>query len=100
MMLYSALDSTNPIESILDRHIVAVSAGALEAQAAAATTGNPKALDVYLRHAEKMTRTLISTLLRRVNAAVIRSRSWSETLRSRLVAKQSLARGAQTTISL
>jgi hypothetical protein len=62
MMLYSALDSTNPIESILDRHIVAVSAGALEAQAAAATTGNPKALDVYLRHAEKMTRTLIDLI--------------------------------------
>jgi len=57
--LFSALDSSDPIESILDRHIVAVSIGAMQCHARAASSSNPKALDVHLRHSEKMTKVLI-----------------------------------------
>ena len=57
--LFSSLDSNDPIESILDRHIVAMSVSAMHCQARAAFAGNPKALDTYLRHFEKMTKVLI-----------------------------------------
>jgi hypothetical protein len=62
MRLYSALDSSDPIESILDRHIVALSNSAMECQARAGLTSNPKALDINLRHAAKMTLALVHVI--------------------------------------
>ena len=52
---HTALGAADPIDSILDRHIVAMSLGALDNQALAVQTGNLKAVEIYLRHAEKMT---------------------------------------------
>jgi hypothetical protein len=54
MRQYTALDSNDAVEAILNRNIVALSNGALECHARAALTNNPKALDLNLRHATKM----------------------------------------------
>ena len=54
MRQYTALDSSDAVEAILNRNIVALSNGALESHARAAVTSNPKALDLNLRHATKM----------------------------------------------
>jgi hypothetical protein len=54
MRLYTALDSSDAIETILNRNIVTLSNGALECHARAAVTNNPKALDLNLRYATKM----------------------------------------------
>ena len=54
MRLYTALDSSDAVEAILNRNIVALSNGALESHARAAVTNTPKALDLNLRHATKM----------------------------------------------
>lgn len=56
---YTALQSGDHLESILDRHIVAMSIGAMDCQARAVLAGNPKAIDMYLRHNVKMTEVLI-----------------------------------------
>lgn len=58
MRLYSALDSSDTLESILDRNIVALSNSAMECHTRAALTSKPQALDINLRHAAKMTMAL------------------------------------------
>ena len=59
LQLYLALGSKNPTESILDRLTVAAANNALNSYARAATA-NPKALDIYLRHAAKGTQLVIN----------------------------------------
>jgi hypothetical protein len=56
---YTALGATDEVESIMDRHIVAMSLGALECQRQAILTGQPKNMVMYYRHAEKMTQILV-----------------------------------------
>jgi hypothetical protein len=60
--LYSALQSRDPIDSILDRHIVAMSNSVMNCHARAVEAGNPKAIDINLRHTEKGTKVLIDLL--------------------------------------
>jgi hypothetical protein len=62
LQLYAALESRDAIESILDRQIVALSNVALECQARAACSGNPKVLDLYLRHAGKLNQVLVNLI--------------------------------------
>jgi hypothetical protein len=62
MLLVSAMDSSDTIEAILDRHIVVMSNSAMECHARAAHTSNLKALDVSFRHAAKITRVLIDLI--------------------------------------
>jgi len=57
--LYSALQSSDPIDSILDRLLVAALISVMECHARAASTTNQAALDVNLRHAEKGTKAVI-----------------------------------------
>lgn len=56
---YRALKAADPVESMLNRHIVGMSVGALDSHALALQTSNPKVADIYLRHAEKMTQIFI-----------------------------------------
>ena len=60
--LYSALQPRDPIESILDRLLVAASIGAMHCYARAAATNDAKAIDINLRHAEKGTRVVIDVV--------------------------------------
>lgn len=60
--LYSALNSSDPLESILDRHIVTMSNAAMQCQSRGAFACNLKALDINLRHAEKMTKLVIELI--------------------------------------
>jgi hypothetical protein len=60
LSLYVSLDSRDPVESLLNRHMVTMSNGAMECHYRSVfACNNPKSFDVYARHAEKMTRTLI-----------------------------------------
>ena len=57
--VYSALRSEDLIESILNQHIVAISSRVMDCHARAAQTTQLKAADVYLRHVEMGTKSLI-----------------------------------------
>jgi hypothetical protein len=57
--LQFALGSEDIIESILNQHIVAMSSRVMDCHARAAETSNLKAADVYLRHVEMGTKSLI-----------------------------------------
>ena len=57
--LYSALQSRDPTDSILNRLTVAMSNSVMECHARAAETGNPKAIDINLRHTVKGTKAVI-----------------------------------------
>ncbi len=57
--LYSALQSSDPVDSILNRLLVSMSISVMDCHARAARTENPKAIDISLRHAEKGTRVII-----------------------------------------
>ena len=62
LSLYASLDSSDPIDSILNRHLVTMSNGAMECQYRSTFAGNPKSFDVFSRHAEKMTQVLIDLI--------------------------------------
>ena len=62
LALYASLESSDPIESILNRHLVTMSNGAMECQYRSTFAGNPKYFDVYSRHAERMTRMVIELI--------------------------------------
>ena len=57
--LYSALQSRDPIDSILNRLTVAMSNSVMDCHARVAETSNPKAIDINLRHAVKGTNAVI-----------------------------------------
>jgi len=57
--LFSALKSKDPIESILNRILVATNNSVMKCYARAVNSGNPKMFDIYLRHATKGTRAII-----------------------------------------
>ncbi len=57
--LYSALQSRDPIDSILNRLTVAMSNSVMDCHARVAETSNPKAIDTNLRHAVKGTNAVI-----------------------------------------
>jgi hypothetical protein len=65
--LYSALQSEDAIESILDRLIVANSCSAMACHARIATTSNPKLVETFLRYAEKHSRVTIDLVEARDN---------------------------------
>jgi hypothetical protein len=60
--LYASLDSNDPIDSILNRHIVMLSHAAMECQHQFVYASNPQKFDVYARHTEKMTQVLIELI--------------------------------------
>jgi len=53
---YNALQPVDMTESILARHLIVASAGAMECLARAMLCSDPAKTDIYLRHYEKMTR--------------------------------------------
>jgi len=57
--LYSALQSSDPVASIFDRLLVSMTITVMACHARAARTGDPKAIDVNLRHAVKGTAVII-----------------------------------------
>jgi hypothetical protein len=61
LALYASLESSDAIESILDRHIVTMSNAAMECHYRS-TFGTTQSFDVYARHAEKMTKALIELI--------------------------------------
>jgi hypothetical protein len=60
--LYSALGPSDATDSILARLIMATFLSVMEAQARAARTANPKAIDVNLRHALNGTKAVINLI--------------------------------------
>jgi hypothetical protein len=57
--LYSALQSSDPTDSILNRLTVAMTNSVMDCHARAAQAGNPQAIDTNLRHAVKGTNAVI-----------------------------------------
>lgn len=57
--LHSALQSSDPTDSILNRLTVAMTNSVMDCHARAAQTSNPKAIDTNLRHAVKGTKAVI-----------------------------------------
>jgi hypothetical protein len=57
--LYASLKSRDPVESILDRLMIAMTLSVMDCHARGAGTQNLKAIDISLRHAEKGTKVII-----------------------------------------
>jgi hypothetical protein len=60
--LYTALQSTDATDSILNRVTVVLLNTLMECKTRLAHTIDPKTVDIYLRHFEKITRTLIDAI--------------------------------------
>lgn len=62
MALYTALQSGDPIDSILNRLIVAMTNTVMQSHGRALETRNPQAIDINLRHAVKGTKAVIELI--------------------------------------